>query len=64
MISIGTLMAFGVVCAGVLILRYRDENKREIVDEFKPKLKSMPIKVILMSVGCQNLFDKKIWYLN
>jgi APA family basic amino acid/polyamine antiporter len=46
MISIGTLMAFTVVCGGVILLRHRDEAETEPGTEFIMRLLISPTRLL------------------
>jgi APA family basic amino acid/polyamine antiporter len=60
LVSIGTLLAFAIVCGGVLVLRYREPNiKRPFKTPFFPYV---PILGILTSIGVMASLPRDTWF--
>jgi APA family basic amino acid/polyamine antiporter len=60
LVSIGTLLAFVLVCAGILILRYK---RPEIHRPFKtPLFPLVPILGVLSSLGVMATLPRDTWY--
>ena len=57
MVNIGTLAAFSIVCAGVIVLRYR---KPDLPRPFKTPL--MPLIPLLGLISCLYLISNLAWY--
>ncbi|MDA9271945.1 amino acid permease [bacterium] len=57
LVNIGTLVAFCIVCAGVIVLRYHEPN---LVRPFKTPL--MPLIPILGLISCFYLICNLAWY--
>jgi basic amino acid/polyamine antiporter, APA family len=59
LVSIGTLLAFAIVCAGVIVLRYkRPELHRPFKTPFFPLI---PVLGVLTSVGVMSFLPVDTW---
>jgi len=60
LVSIGTLLAFVLVCAGILVLRYK---RPEIHRPFKtPLFPLIPILGVLSSLGVMATLPRDTWF--